>query len=183
MNVGGATGQSSSSEFEVIVDKDFVVPARDGTELATDLFRPAVDGKVVEDPLPGLMCRTPYGKARWFDEGMYLARHGYVVAVQDWRQTQGDFDTKQFRPKHEATDGYDAIEWFAAQPWCDGKVGMWGHSAMGQTIQGVLAVQPPSLASAYIIDSGLNYGSYPARMNGAFGLAFRLRHSLLMAQL
>lgn len=176
-------GPVSGPTFDVVVDQDLVTPTRDGTQLATDLFRPVIDGAPVEEPLPVLLCRTPYGRARWFDEGSYLARHGYVAAIQDWRQTQGKFDAKQFRPKHEATDGYDVIEWLAAQPWCDGKVGMWGHSAMGQTIQGVLATKPPSLASAYIIDSGLNYGSYPARMNGAFGLAFRLRHTLLMAQL
>jgi len=168
---------------DVAVDQDVVICGRDGTELNTDLFRPVSNGTVIDEPLPVLLCRTPYGKARYAHEGMYLARHGYVVAIQDWRQTQGKFDSKQFRPKYEATDGYDVIEWLAAQPFCDGQVGMWGHSAMGQTIQGVLATRPPSLASAYIIDSGLNYGSYPARMNGAFGMAFRLRHTLLMAKL
>lgn len=170
------------TEYDVVVMPDVVVPARDGTSLYTDIFLPARDGAVVPERFPVLLCRTPYTRARWHHEGRYLARFGYAVAIQDWRQTQGEFDASQWRPRHEATDGYDAIEWLAAQPWSNGKVGAWGHSAMGQAIQAYLPLRPPSLVSAYIIDSGLNYGAYPARQNGTFGLAFRLRHGLLMAK-
>ncbi|MEX2423655.1 MAG: CocE/NonD family hydrolase, partial [Acidimicrobiia bacterium] len=171
-----------AGEFEAIVERDVVVEARDGTDLATDIYRPAVDGVPVEGPLPTLLSRTPYGKDRWQSEGRFFARHGYGVALQDWRQTQGEFDTGQFRPRHEATDGYDAVEWLAAQPWSNGRVGMWGHSAMGQAIQAILPLQPPGLVSAFVIDSGLNYGAGYARKNGGFSQAFRLRHTLAMAR-
>ncbi|HSJ28265.1 MAG TPA: CocE/NonD family hydrolase [Acidimicrobiia bacterium] len=172
----------AQAAYDVIVEHDVVVPTRDGTGLSTDIYRPAQEGRLIDGPLPTLLSRTPYGKARWQAEGEFFARLGYAVALQDWRQTQHQFDTDQWRPKHEATDGYDAIEWLASRSWSNGKVGMWGHSAMGQAIQAVLPLQPPSLASVFIIDSGLNYGAGYARKNGTFTQAFRLRHSLAMAR-
>jgi predicted acyl esterase len=170
-----------AADYDVVVE-EVIVPTRDGTGLTTDIYRPARGGRVIDGPLPTLLSRTPYGKGRWKAEGEFFARLGYGVALQDWRQTQHQFDTDQWRPKHEATDGYDAIEWLASQPWSNGQVGMWGHSAMGQAIQAVLPLQPPSLASVFIIDSGLNYGAGYARKNGTFTQAFRLRHSLAMAR-
>lgn len=62
-----------------------------------------------------MLCRTPYTKERYHAEAEYLAGHGYVVAVQDWRQTHGEMDVSQFRSRHEPTDGYDAVEWLAAK--------------------------------------------------------------------
>ena len=172
---------SNQGSYGVVIDREVAVPARDGTGLMTDIFRPSIRGKAAEGPFPVVLCRTPYGREELHQEGAFFAGNGYICAVQDWRQSKSDYDTKQFRPKYEAFDGYDAIEWLAAQPWSTGKVGTWGHSARGQTIQAVLALRPPGLKSAFIIDSGLNYGANYARMNGAFAQAFRLRMCLLMA--
>lgn len=167
--------------YDVIVERGVRVPTRDGTSLLTDVFYPAVDGKLAAGKFPVLLMRTPYGREKESEDGSFFARHGYVTALQDWRQTQGQYDMSGFKPKFEDTDGYDAVEWLASQPWSNGKVGVWGHSAVGQAAQSILAAAPPSLASAFVMDSGLDYGSYPARQNGGFGQVMRLWHCMLMA--
>jgi putative CocE/NonD family hydrolase len=171
------------SAADVIVERDIGVPVRDGTILPTEIYRPARSGEPIAEPTPTLLCRTPYGIDRWRPEARFLAERGYTVALQDWRQTGKGYDSSQWRPPFEGIDGYDTVEWLASQPWSTGQVGMWGHSAMGQAIQAILPLQPPSLKSVFVIDTGLDYGSYPARQNGAFGMAFRLRHTLLMAHI
>ncbi|MEO5885627.1 MAG: CocE/NonD family hydrolase, partial [Candidatus Limnocylindrales bacterium] len=45
----------------------------------------------------------------------------------------------------ETRDGFDAVEWLAAQPWCDGNVAMWGISYGGFTAIQVAALRPPHL--------------------------------------
>jgi putative CocE/NonD family hydrolase len=174
--------EAASQTYDTLVERGVRVPARDGAELLTDIFYPAVDGKRAPGQFPVLLLRTPYGRASDTEDGHFFAGHGYVTALQDWRQTQGEYDMSAFKPKFEDTDGYDAVEWLAAQPWSNGKVGIWGHSARGQAAQSILAAAPPSLASAFVLDSGLDYGAYPARQNGCFGLGLRFWHSLLMAR-
>jgi uncharacterized protein len=173
--------QGSCNAYDVIVEKDVMVPARDGVGLMTDIYRPALGSKVVQDQFPVILARTPYGKEGHHAEGMFFAKYGYICAFQDWRQTKGEYDYSQYRPKNEPLDGYDAVEWLASQPWSNGKVGILGHSATGMATQAILPLRPPSLVSAHIIDTGLSYGAYPTRQNGAFGQAFWLRFCLRMA--
>ena len=55
-----AFGQTDS--HEVAVETNVMVPMRDGVRLATDIYRPARDGRPVKEPLPALLYRTPYDK-------------------------------------------------------------------------------------------------------------------------
>ena len=76
-----------------------------------------------------LLVRTPYDKGAGMalTEKDYFPPRGYVVVVQDTRgrhSSEGDF----YPFIHEARDGYDAVQWAAALPWSDGKVGMVGQS-------------------------------------------------------
>src|SRR5437868_14627392 len=101
--------------------------ARDGTRLRADLWRPAD----AAGPLPALLSRTPYDKAQAVRDPLIdlprLVRAGYAVVVQDVRgRCASDGAFEPFR--HEAADGADAVAWVAAQPWCDGRVGMFGAS-------------------------------------------------------
>ena len=86
------TVRPSVPEFDVHVTENLPVAMRDGVRLATDVYRPARDGRPVADPLPVLLHRTPYnkteteatlGQCRWF------AAHGYVVVYQDCRGCHG----------------------------------------------------------------------------------------------
>src|SRR3984957_14599097 len=116
------------------------MPARDGVELAVDLLRPELPG-----PLPVVLLRTCYDKTQARSE-VYekLAQRGYIVAFADSR---GRFNSDgKFRPYFdEADDGYDTVEWIAAQDWCDGNVGMTGGSYVGQTQWYAASRRPPHL--------------------------------------
>jgi putative CocE/NonD family hydrolase len=101
-----------------------MVKMRDGVQLATDVIRPDAPGR-----FPVILQRTPYGRAKAMEAERY-ARRGYVFVAQDVR---GKFDSEgKWQPfVNEARDGYDAVEWCAAQSWSDGNVGMIGGSYLG----------------------------------------------------
>lgn len=131
----------SRAEHEVAVDDEVVTPMRDGTELRADVYRPTGTG-----PWPTIVVRTPYKKEVEDMRGRYYARRGYAVVVQDVR---GRFASPgEWTPMvNEKRDGYDTIEWAAAQPWSTGKVGMVGLSYLGW-VQWLAAVErPPHLVT------------------------------------
>src|SRR5262249_42092178 len=113
------------------------IPMRDGVHLSADIWMPSAPGRY-----PSILIRTPYMKA-W--DGQYTAafyaNNGYVFVVQDVRgrgDSEGEFNYF-FSDGH---DGYDTVEWMAAQPWSNGKVGMTGHSYSG-TVQWLAAHERP----------------------------------------
>src|SRR5579862_5682997 len=80
------TARADETPFAVSVTSDIMVPMRDGTRLATDLYRPARDGAPAPGRFPALLMRTPYDKSlRAPSFAQYFAAHGYVVVVQDVR--------------------------------------------------------------------------------------------------
>ncbi|MGH9706207.1 MAG: CocE/NonD family hydrolase, partial [Candidatus Acidiferrales bacterium] len=113
----------------VTVDANVRMKTRDGVTLNADIYRPNLPGK-----FPVLMTRTPYMKndSGQLAQAMRMASRGYVVVVQDTRgryASGGDWYTF----KNESNDGYDAVEWAAALPQSDGRVGMFGGSYVGAT--------------------------------------------------
>jgi len=114
------------------------IPMRDGTILRADVFRPARDAA-----FPVLLVRNPYGEqaVRAVPVIPSLAA-GIAVVLQHCRGT-GTSDG-EFTPfENESDDGVDTIEWCARQPWCNGRVGMYGHSYLGM-VQFAAAVQAPA---------------------------------------
>src|SRR5258705_6923595 len=100
------------------------IPLRDGLTLGAD-----VQGTRDAGPRPVLFIRTPYGKQGYRDNSLVVraTERGYVVVVADVRgryTSDGDFDAY----RHESLDGYDAIEWLAAQPWSTGRIATAGLS-------------------------------------------------------
>ena len=120
------------------VERGVAVPMRDGVRLAADVFRPARAGK-----FPTLIERTPYDRKRLEDREILqeALRRGYAVVLQDVR---GRYDSAgEYVPYvNEGRDGYDTIEWAAAQPWSDGRVGTFGLSYPG-AVQWLAAVESP----------------------------------------
>ncbi len=131
----------SRPEFEVAVEKNVMVRMRDGKKLATDVYKPAAEGA-----FPVILIRTPYGKDMSELKARFYARRGYVFAVQDCRgrfASEGSWNPFFNEPK----DGYDTIEWLAAQPWSNGKVGMIGASYLGWVQWWAAREAPPHLAT------------------------------------
>jgi hypothetical protein len=126
------------------VDRDVAIPMRDGVVLRADVYRPDGDGR-----FPVLVYRTPYGKHEAAEsDGIHqkAVERGYAVILQDVRgryASDGHFDPY----RQEGRDGYDTIEWAAAQPWSDGRVGTYGLSYPG-AVQWLAAMeQPPHLVA------------------------------------
>lgn len=123
-------------------DVDVAVPMRDAVVLRADVYRPARGG-----PFPTLVYRTPYGKhevVRDYTTVQHAVARGYAVVVQDVRgryRSAGTFDAY----RQEGPDGYDTIEWAAAQPWSNGAVGMFGLSYPGAVQWLAAAERPPHL--------------------------------------
>ena len=95
---------------------------RDGIHLATDLHRPARDGELVAGRFPTIVCITPYDKTerRYTEIADFFVPHGYAVVLQDLRDRHRSEGTKEYfhsATPHTGEDGYDTIEWIAAQPW------------------------------------------------------------------
>jgi uncharacterized protein len=116
------------------------VEMRDGVHLNATVYRPCTQS----EPLPVIFVMTPYVADHDHSRGMYFAKNGYVFALVDVRgrgNSEGEFETGP----REGSDGYDTVEWFAKQPWCNGKVAMWGGSYMGFVQWTTIKELPPHL--------------------------------------
>ncbi|WP_426247547.1 CocE/NonD family hydrolase [Nocardioides sp. LHG3406-4] len=166
----------TAAEYGILTASDVMVPMRDGTLLATDIHRPARDGAAVAGAFPTVLARTSYDKTNarlWVDSFVrFLTPRGYAVVVQDIRgryRSEGDDYRHIFNPL-EGEDGYDTIEWVADQPWCNGRIGMFGssHGAIVQQTAAILA--PPHLTAIWPDVGPTNLYASTAREGGAFAL-------------
>jgi putative CocE/NonD family hydrolase len=131
---------------EVVREHDVAVPMRDGVVLRAEVWRPRGTG-----PFPVLVYRTPYGKddavASYTIFGRAVGR-GYAIVAQDVRGRYASGG--EFSPyRNEGRDGFDTIEWAAAQPWSNGAVGTFGLSYPG-AVQWLAAVENPPHLKAMV---------------------------------
>jgi putative CocE/NonD family hydrolase len=137
---------AASASPAPVVDRDVSVRMRDGVSLRADVLRPAASGK-----FPTLVYRTPYGRRRATEDYTTVkaaVARGYAVVCQDVRGRYGS--EGEFVPyRHDGPDGYDTIEWAAAQPWSDGNVGTFGLSYPG-AVQWLAAVESPPHLKAMV---------------------------------
>ena len=168
----------------IAVRKDLRVPMRDGVELAADAYsRPS------DEPRPALIAMSAYGKElqalaltlppqrrpspMWDGciEAGDIARvvgEGYVHVIGDVRGT-GDsggemIGNYNFGGVSQGQDLYDLIEWVAAQPWCDGNIGMIGISYFGSMQVLAAAERPPHLKAIFV--SGGHFDFYETTYHG-----------------
>jgi putative CocE/NonD family hydrolase len=163
----------SWNAYDVLVERDTMVPMRDGERLATDVYFPSSQGIRASGPFPALVERTPYDKdaARFVLPARFFAQHGYVVLMQDVRG-RGHSEGEWYPFAHEAPDGYDTIEWVAAQSWCSGKVGTMGTSYMAAVQSAAATLNPPHLAAMFVTEGPSDYYSCSMRHNGALEQRF-----------
>lgn len=166
----------AQEQTSVVVDHGVAMKTRDGVILRADVYRPSRTGK-----FPVLLERTPYDKTRVADFAYQAAHRGYMVVVQDVRgRLSSDGDWYPF--KYESADGYDAVEWAAALPGSNGKVGMVGGSYIGATQLLAAIAHPPHLEGICPIDTASNYHENWVYQGGAFEQWFSESWTSLLAQ-
>ncbi len=153
---------AAAENREVTVERNVAAKMRDGVTLRADIYRPKADGKY-----PVLLVRTPYDKTNETNFGLKAAARGYVAIAQDVRgrfTSEGDWYTF----KNESQDGYDTVEWAAALPYSNGKVGMYGGSYVGATQFLAALAKPPHLAGICPNVTASNYHDGWTYQGGAF---------------
>src|SRR5581483_1107615 len=171
--VAPATRAGSWQQYDVAVERDVMVPLRDGVRLATDCYFPALAGERAPGAWPVILERTPYNKLRsdLVGVGRFFARHGYVTVVQDVR---GRFASEgEWYPfANEGEDGVDTVNWIGGQPWCSGRVGTIGLSYSGSDQTAIATLAPQALAAQFVSEGMSNYHTSAMRQGGAMELRF-----------
>ena len=161
----------------VLVEKQVDIPMRDGVVLKADVYRPA-GSEEAGQAVPAVVMRTPYDKELVGNFGgalaplpLKLAERGYAVVVCDCRGRYAS--AGEFRPFHqEGPDGYDTVEWAAAQAWCDGGTAIYGGSYVGATTLLAARERPPSLRCAVPMITADDYYDGWTYQGGALQLGF-----------
>jgi uncharacterized protein len=137
------------------------IPMRDNVQLNATLYLPkTTDGSSPKTPV--IFTLTPYISDTYHARGAYFASHGYVFALVDVRgrgNSAGEFEPFANEPR----DGHDVVEWLGKQPFCNGKVAMWGGSYAGFDQWATAKEFPPHLSTivpAAGAHPGLDYPSY-----------------------
>jgi uncharacterized protein len=183
----------SRAEYDILLEQDVFVPMRDGVRLAADIYRPKAKGK-----FPALLSFSWYGKesqklptnpnyqpsdymrgtgGHECGEQSYYVPRGYVQVIPDIRgvgNSEGEFTV--FWGK----DGYDVVEWIAAQPWCNGNVGMIGMSAFAIAQFMVAAEKPPHLKAIFPFEGLTDWYRQNYYQGGIFNYYFPLHLGGLM---
>ncbi len=147
---------------DMVFERNVAMKTRDGVTLKADIYRPAGEGT-----FPVLLQRTPYNKDNAADFARHAVARGFMVVVQDVRgryTSEGEWYTF----KHEIDDGYDTVEWAAALPHSNGKVGMFGGSYVGATQTLAAIGHPPHLAGICPVVTASNYHENWTYQGGAF---------------
>ena len=157
-------------------EKTIRVPMRDGCQLAADLFLPDR-----EAACPAILLRTPYGRENVKQDWLYshpqrLTEEGYAVLFQDCRGTGDSDGLLKLNGENEHEDGYDTVEWMAQQPWCNGRVGMFGLSYFGFTQLAAASMRPPHLRAVcpFMTVSMEPFGASQMRTTNVFHLVWAL---------
>jgi len=139
--------------YEFVIEHNVEIPMRDGTILRAEVYRPQAEGRY-----PALVERVAYPlESRCKGNGEFFASRGYVMVGQNVRgalASDGDFRLLRDDAWGANRDGYDTIEWVAAQPWCSGKVGMLDGTFSGFTQYMILPTRPPHLTAIFVREGG-----------------------------
>ena len=150
-----------------VTEKHEMIPMRDGVRLSAYLYFPPGEG-----PWPVLLEQR-YANPRGVSTRQSLARlakGGYVVAIANFRgaqESEGTWVGYRALGWGELKDGYDLVEWLAAQKWSTGKIGTFGGSQAGYAQNFLAVTQPPHLVAQFMTDTGLSLFQEGYRIGGA----------------
>lgn len=154
---------------DVKMDNLVAVPMRDKVSLYADVYRPAKPGKY-----PVIVSRTPYSTERApssYAQAVFYSQRGYVYVFQDVRgRHESDGKWEPFR--NDIEDGYDTVEWAAAQPWSNGKVCMEGGSYLGHVQWRAAMANPPHLVCMIPRVAAVSLYHDWITLNGGWRLSF-----------
>ncbi|MEM7539600.1 MAG: CocE/NonD family hydrolase [Chloroflexota bacterium] len=147
----------SAAQYNIQSSNHYRIPTSSGVILGATIAQPA--NAPPHERFPAIVWYDPY---RTGMDGLpnamarYFAERGYAFVNLNVRGTGNSegYSTDEYT-EHETQDGADAIEWLAAQSWCNGNVGMLGASYSGFNTLQVAALAPPALkaiAPAYFTD-------------------------------
>ncbi len=152
----------AQTDAGIVVEHNVAMKTRDGVTLRADIYRPAGEGSY-----PVLLTRTPYNKDGFAGFGPRAVARGFMVVAQDVRGRYAS-EGEWYPFKHEIEDGYDTVEWAAALPHSNGKVGMFSGSYVGATQMLAAIARPPHLAGICPIVTASNYHENWTYQGGAF---------------
>ncbi|MBS0274765.1 MAG: CocE/NonD family hydrolase [Proteobacteria bacterium] len=142
----------------VSIRRSVKILLRDGVRLNVTCYLPQ------HQPAPVILTMTPYIADSYHDRGMFFAKAGLAFLIVDVRgrgNSEGDFAPSI----QEAKDGFDVVEWIAAQDFCNGKVAMWGGSYSGAAQWAVAKELPPHLATIVPVAASCQGVDFPMRNN------------------
>ncbi len=154
------SGQKTDPNVKIEMMWGVKIPMRDGVRLNATVFMP----QEMPEPLPLVFTLTPYVSDTYQERATYFAKNGYVFALVDVRgrgNSEGEFEPVVNEPH----DGHDLVEWFASQPWCNGKISMWGGSYAGYDQWAALKEFPPHLSTIVPVASGYPSLDFPFPKN------------------
>lgn len=147
-------------------EEHVMIPMRDGASLSAYLYFPQGAGPwpVLYEQryaaLQGVGTRQSYAR---------LALGGFIVCAQNFRgagQSEGTWVGYRALGWGELQDGYDTVEWLAAQPWSTSRIGTFGSSQAGFAQNFLAVAKPPHLVAQYMIDTGLSLFHEGYRIGG-----------------
>jgi predicted acyl esterase len=160
------TWETSDRKYKVITEKGVMIPVLDGIKLEAYVFRPDSNEK-----FPAIVGASPYSKqgqsepirpsafssikplsgeekprgALEMGDPYFYARRGYAHVLVNVRGTGKSEGYFELLAEREVQDVKAVIEWAAAQPWCDGNVGMFGVSYFAMIQLATAGLNPPHL--------------------------------------
>jgi predicted acyl esterase len=180
----GRKWETSRRKYGVTAERDVKVIMSDRTEINVDILRPDTDGK-----FPAILAASAYElrpqtapiKPEAFSlvngyleagDPNFFVRRGYVHVVASVRGTGKSGGVYDFLGPKEVRDMYEVIEWIASQPWCSGKVGMFGVSYFARIQIAVAALNPPSLKCIFAPWAYTDYYRDTIYRGGILGYTF-----------
>jgi putative CocE/NonD family hydrolase len=146
-----------------VVQRKVMMPMPDGVRLATDIYIPKTAD--ASKRVPVIFVRTPYNFNFWdiqngvpadMTAALTAVKRGYAYVVQNERGhffSEGNYEILGSR-----SDGKQAIDWLAKQPWSNGKIGTTGCSSTAEWQLGVAALGDPAFAAMNVQGFGAGVG-------------------------